>query len=170
MKITKQTRGVRNNNFGNIRKSFPLWKGEIRLSDSREHQFCVFKDYKYGIRALYKLLCTYITKYHLDNVVDIISRYAPSSENNTRSYIAFCDERQPFPHVSTDGLSILYLMSAICEYESEVEISPDEIRVILVEFGLMKPLQRDLFASKPSVKVVESDLTMSNILNGNKYV
>lgn len=170
MKITKQTRGVRNNNFGNIRKSFPLWKGELRVSDSPEHQFCVFKSYEYGICALYKLLCTYIRKYGLNTVPEIINRYAPSSENNTRNYIQFVDDRQPFPQVSTDGLSILYLMSAICEYESEVEISPEEIRVILVNFGLMQPLQRDLFASKPSVKVVETDLSMSDILNGNKYV
>ena len=148
MKITKQTRGVRNNNFGNICRSFPAWKGEIRVGDDLDHRFCVFSDWKYGIRALYKLLCTYITKYGLDNVPDIISRYAPPSENNTRSYMVFCDERQPFPRVTTDGLSILYLMSAICEYESGVEISPDEIRTILVEFGLFQPLQRDLFNQK----------------------
>lgn len=150
MKISKVTRGVRNNNFGNIRRvshAFP-WQGEIRVGDDLDNQFCVFKDYRYGIRALYKLLCTYITKYGLDNVPEIICRYAPPSENNTRSYMAFCDERQPFPRVTTDGLSILYLMSAICEFESGVEISPGEIRLILVEFGLMQPLQRDLFNQK----------------------
>lgn len=144
MKINKQTRGVRNNNFGNICRSFPAWKGELRVGDDLDHRFCVFSDWKYGIRALYLLLCKYIRDYKLVTVADIIERYAPASENNTKNYIAYCDSRQPFPQVSCDGLSILYLMSAIIKYESDVDITPTELTKVLAEFGLRKDIDPKL--------------------------
>ena len=129
-----QCLGCRNNNFGNIKAANFRWLGQEKTaSDSK---FCVFKDYKYGIRALYKLLCTYISKYHLDTTAGIIRRYASPSENATVAYMRFVDDHVSFDHVNTDGLSILQLMSAICMYESMVEISPSEIADILIEFGL----------------------------------
>lgn len=131
-----QCLGCRNNNFGNIKKASFYWLGQEK--SALDPKFCVFRNYKYGIRALYKLLCTYISKYHLDTPSGIIRRYAPPSENATVSYMRFVNDRVSFGNINTDGLSILQLMSAICMYESMVEISPAEIADILIEFGLWK--------------------------------
>lgn len=40
-----------------------------------------------SIRAIYKLLQTYQTKYGLNSVKAIINKYAPPNENNTGNYI-----------------------------------------------------------------------------------
>lgn len=78
-------RGIRNNNAGNIRLSNDNWQG---LKDKQEDSsFFQFVSPEYGIRALSKLLLNYQSRYGLDTVEGIISRYAPSVENNTNSYI-----------------------------------------------------------------------------------
>lgn len=134
MKLNGNTRGIRNCNFGNIRLSTTKWLGEIR--PSRDGSFCTFSDYEYGIRALYILLRTYVKKYGLVLVPDIIARYAPCSENDTKAYIKFVDDRVSFRTIDERGYSMLQLISAICEYESKVEISTTEIHQILQKFNL----------------------------------
>ena len=42
---------------------------------------------EYGIRAAFCILRTYATKYRLCSIRDIITRWAPPSENDTQSYI-----------------------------------------------------------------------------------
>jgi hypothetical protein len=42
---------------------------------------------EWGIRAAFCLLRTYERKYHLNCIADIISRWAPPSENQTAQYI-----------------------------------------------------------------------------------
>lgn len=80
----KRTRGERNNNPGNIRKSTAPWKGKTAGADSAFETFETAQD---GIRALARLLKTYQTRYGLQTVADIINKYAPANENNTRAYI-----------------------------------------------------------------------------------
>ncbi len=79
-------RGIRNNNPGNIRKTagWHRWKGvSPNQTDPEFVQFLTPKD---GIRALAKTLLTYRRVYGLDTVGGIINRWAPPSENDTRSY------------------------------------------------------------------------------------
>lgn len=79
------TRGERNNNPGNIRKSDVRWKGELPVeTDMAFEQFDTADD---GIRALAKLLLNYQKIHELDTVSKIINRWAPPSENDTASYI-----------------------------------------------------------------------------------
>lgn len=79
------TRGLRNNNPGNIRKTGDKWRG---LSATQtDKSFFQFTDAKYGIRAMGKLLKNYQTRYGLKSVNDIINRWAPPVENNTSSYV-----------------------------------------------------------------------------------
>lgn len=78
------TRGERNNNPGNIRISGTPWQGKVQGSDPA---FETFADPVLGIRALAKNLKTYQTKYGLNTVRKIITRYAPASENNTDAYV-----------------------------------------------------------------------------------
>ncbi|MBR4130235.1 MAG: structural protein P5 [Bacteroidaceae bacterium] len=88
------TLGMRNNNPLNIRKvPGTHWKGELPQSSSplrggREGAtFCQFTTLEHGIRAAYQILDTYRRKYHAVCIEDIISRWAPPSENNTEAYI-----------------------------------------------------------------------------------
>lgn len=78
-------RGIRNNNPGNIRHSSAKWDG--LTSEKLDDEFCSFTEMKYGCRALMKLLKTYVTSNKLNTVRGIITRYAPSNENNTNAYI-----------------------------------------------------------------------------------
>ena len=85
--------GIRNNNPLNIRRGKTPWKGEIPHSPSPtgegrgEAAFCKFESIEWGIRAAFCLLRTYSRKYHLTCIADIITRWAPPSENDTSRYI-----------------------------------------------------------------------------------
>jgi len=78
------TRGIRNNNPGNIRKSNIAWLGKIPGNDP---DFETFDTPEHGIRALAVNLKTYQEKYGLNTIYDIISRWAPPSENDTAAYM-----------------------------------------------------------------------------------
>ena len=52
-----------------------------------EAAFCKFESLEWGIRAAFCLLRTYSRKYHLNCIADIITRWAPPSENDTSRYI-----------------------------------------------------------------------------------
>lgn len=82
--VGKLTRGERNNNPGNIRKSNAAWQGKVSGADS---SFETFASPEMGIRALAITLRTYQTKYRLRSVRQIIGRWAPPNENNTEAYI-----------------------------------------------------------------------------------
>lgn len=84
------TRGIRNNNPGNIEHNGTPWQG---LADPpSDGRFCRFKDPTWGIRAIARVLITYQDKRtapdgsKIDTVSEIIERWAPPSENNTDSY------------------------------------------------------------------------------------
>lgn len=78
-------RGIRNNNPLNIRKG-QTWLG---LSPTQsDPSFCQFRTMELGIRAACKIIQTYITKYHLTTVREIIYRWAPPEDgNDTGAYI-----------------------------------------------------------------------------------
>ena len=81
------TRGLRNCNPLNIRRvAGTHWKGEI-MAPVEDRQFCQFTTLEHGIRAAYQILDTYRRKYHAVCIEDIISRWAPPSENDTEAYI-----------------------------------------------------------------------------------
>lgn len=77
-------RGIRNNNPGNIRSGSIKWVGQI---DKDDKGFCIFSSHILGLRALVKLLDTYAKTYKLNTVKKIITRWAPSTENDTGAYI-----------------------------------------------------------------------------------
>lgn len=80
-------RGLRNNNPLNIRRTQSKWLGEVdSLKGQRDTAFCQFSSLVYGYRAAGKLLQTYQKKYKLYVLNQIIGRWAPPCENNTRAY------------------------------------------------------------------------------------
>ncbi len=84
--VYDMTRGLRNNNPGNIRKNITKWLG---LADNQtDPDFFQFATPEYGIRAMAVTLNTYMTRYGLNTIRGMISRWAPPSENDTEAYIA----------------------------------------------------------------------------------
>ncbi len=86
----KQVRGVRNNNPLNIRVGND-WQGEAIIS--KDAEFETFKHAKYGFRAGAKLLRNYQNRYGLVTVRDIIHRFAPPNENDTKNYSGFVADK-----------------------------------------------------------------------------
>lgn len=78
-------RGIRNNNPMNVRKTSIDWQGEVAGVDVEYETFATPGD---GIRAGSRVLLNYKRKHGLDTVAKIISRYAPTTENPTSSYIS----------------------------------------------------------------------------------
>lgn len=78
------SRGIRNNNPGNIRHG-DKWLG--MSADQPDPDFISFTDPVYGLRAIAKILLAYQNKDGLHTVLDMITRWAPPSENNTAAYV-----------------------------------------------------------------------------------
>ena len=81
------SRGLRNNNPGNIRRSKVRYKGEV--PPSRAPEFKEFSSMAYGYRAMFVLLDTYRSRYGLDTIRKMLNRYAPPTENFTNGYVRF---------------------------------------------------------------------------------
>lgn len=86
--VWDKIRGYRNRNPGNIRKGADQWQGLAPASDQTDPAFWRFTDVKFGIRALAKILKTYRANYEADTITEVISRWAPPTENDTPAYIA----------------------------------------------------------------------------------
>ena len=94
MKVQKsmnknQSRGERNNNPLNIRRSADQWEGA--RDKQTDCSFVQFKSMAYGYRAAWKILQSYYghfcSKGMLFQVGNIIGRWAPPQENDTENYI-----------------------------------------------------------------------------------
>lgn len=81
------SRGLRNNNPGNIRRSKVCYKGEVR--PSRDPDFKEFSTMAYGYRAVFVLLDAYRSRYGLATIRQMLNRYAPPTENFTEGYVRF---------------------------------------------------------------------------------
>jgi len=80
-----KSRGIRNNNPGNIRHG-DRWEGLSKKQT--DESFCQFINVKYGIRAIFKILQSYKNNYNIFTIYKIIYRWAPPKDNNdTNSYI-----------------------------------------------------------------------------------
>ena len=80
------TLGLRNNNPLNIRRvAGTKWKGQA--AEQKDKEFVQFASVEYGIRAAFCILNTYRRKYKAVCIEDIINRWAPPSENDTRKYV-----------------------------------------------------------------------------------
>lgn len=77
-------RGIRNNNPLNIRIG-NVWLGEV--DNPTDPNFEQFVSMEYGLRAAFVLLRRYIRHYKRQTITDIITAWAPASENHTQKYI-----------------------------------------------------------------------------------
>ena len=90
--MMKQSRGIRNNNPGNIDyNKNNNWRGQLGIETSAINpRFAKFDKPENGIRALAKLLLNYQRLHKLNTVREIINRWAPPVENITSAYVAAC--------------------------------------------------------------------------------
>lgn len=82
--MMNQPRGLRNNNPGNIRQSGVRFMGEVR--PSQDPAFKQFESMAWGYRTMFVVLNTY-RKRGARTIGDLLTRYAPPSENDTDAYI-----------------------------------------------------------------------------------
>jgi len=124
------TRGIRNHNPGNIDYNpATKWAGQLNHNVAIEPRFCRFESPTYGIRALSKVLITYNKKHGIKNIAGIIMRWAPATENNTKSYIdqvAKACGVDPFAEI--DVIAILpKLVPAIIKHENGQQPYPQDV-------------------------------------------
>lgn len=120
--MNKATRGVRNNNPGNIDYSKAnQWLGQIGIeTDVPNPRFAVFDKPENGIRAIAKLLVGYHAK-GFNTVRKMINRWAPPVENDTGAYVkSVADKLGIDPdmklHISSYMLTVM--ASAIIVHEN----------------------------------------------------
>lgn len=93
---SRMVRGFRNNNPGNIIRTKTLWQGEIPHSENTDARFKQFQTYRDGVRAIVVNLKAYHKKGYR-TIRQIISRWAPPSENKTAPYIAHVSKHSGIP-------------------------------------------------------------------------
>lgn len=118
------TRGLRNNNPGNIEYGAFTKKYGATGSDGR---FATFSTMIEGIRAIAELLVVYSVQPDgkggkIDTVREAISRWAPSNENHTAAYIALvctlldCNQDDEFDF--NDPNFLFWMVTGIGEEEN----------------------------------------------------
>lgn len=121
------TRGLRNNNPGNIRKDGKtVWQGMATAQP--DASFVSFVSPEYGIRALAKVLHTYIAT-GTNTIRAIVTRWAPPSENNTAAYIAAVAAQtgiNPDAPVN-EATHLPALVQAIIKHENGVQPYPPDV-------------------------------------------
>ena len=116
------SRGLRNCNPGNIRRSRVRYRGEVH--PSRDAEFKQFESMAYGYRAMFVLLDTYQRRYSLCTIRQMLNRYAPPSENFTEGYIRFVSQSSGIlPDETIDSRSqrdMIAIVAAMSEIENGV--------------------------------------------------
>jgi len=84
------SRGIRNNNPGNIEKSkTTVWQGQSPAAEQTDPRFLKFVSADYGIRALTRVLDNYKKLHKITTIQGIIERWAPGKDgNNVAAYVA----------------------------------------------------------------------------------
>ena len=91
MNYSKEPRGIRNKKTLNIRHAKQnRWRGLRK--EQTDKSFCQFTEMKWGLRAAIRLMENYIRR-GAQTPRQIISRWAPPSENNTSGYITQACQR-----------------------------------------------------------------------------
>lgn len=124
-----KSRGLRNNNPGNIRKNGIVYQGEI--VPSKDEAFKQFSSMAYGYRAMFTVLHTYARKYGINTIAKMIERYAPATENHTQAYIEAVSEWSGVPatsHLTTTNAEVMIpIVAAMSKVENGV---PAEYREV----------------------------------------
>lgn len=122
-----EPRGIRNRNPGNIRKSETAWRGLAPVQSDPD--FCVFLTMQMGVRATAINILHYVNLHGLKTVRQIITRWAPPSENDTAAYIANVSRIMGVDpdhelRLMGDAVELEELCAAIFRHENGEDIEP----------------------------------------------
>ncbi|MGQ0664382.1 MAG: structural protein P5 [Pseudomonadota bacterium] len=140
--IAKSPRGIRNRNPGNLRRSADPWQG---LADEQsDPHFFVFREAKWGIRAIARTLIAYRDRHGAGTLARIAARWAPAAENDTRAYTAALARALGVPQTERidvhDYAVMRALVEAIVRHENGVQpYTAAEIDAGLVLAGIEPP-------------------------------
>lgn len=116
------SRGLKNNNPGNIRIDNCKWLGEVQPSQDKE--FKQFQTMGWGYRAMFHLINNYSRLHGCNTVRKIITRWAPPTENDTEAYIAaVCRDSHILPDVvitTTNKKCMIPIIAAMSRVENGV--------------------------------------------------
>lgn len=114
-------RGFRNNNPLNIRIG-NTWYGEVENPTDKD--FEQFQNMAFGLRAGFVLMDRYMNRYGLVTIRDIISRWAPTSENHTTKYIEFVSNKSGIGQLETlrfdNKVALCKMVAAMVIYENGI--------------------------------------------------
>ena len=165
---TDLPRGIRNNNPGNI-KAGDSWQG----SAGDDGTFVIFADMSWGTRALATALANMQNR-GLNTIRSLITAWAPSTENDTLSYInAVCADTGIAPDdvLSMDQQTLASLMRAIINHENGENNSLTYVTDQDIQDGLGK-LNSGLLSLFPAAVVAaqQNPGTAAGLLIGAAFV
>ena len=133
------TLGVRNHNPLNIRYvATNKWLGQSKTTPN-VGGFCNFDCMDYGLRAAILLLLTYIRKRGCTTPRQIITRWAPPTENNTELYIqCVCGRADVSPEhpLPTEGSAFNRFVIAMARQESGIRLTESDIERVRKTFNI----------------------------------
>jgi len=115
----RPVKSIRNNNAGNIKDFGIDWRGRDK---NYSGDFVRFLSPVWGFRALAKLLINYQEKHNLNTIAEIMSRYAPDTENPTNSYIEYIEKK--LGHDKNDYLLVRPNLPIILDAIGRFETGP----------------------------------------------
>jgi hypothetical protein len=115
-------RGLRNNNWGNIRLSNINWQGEIKGADD---EFEVFSSPEWGVRAMVRILKNDFKAGK--TLAATINEYAPPHENATSAYVNHVVEDSGVPGDAVpdynDEDTMALIVGAMVEHENGIKMN-----------------------------------------------
>lgn len=133
METKKLSRGERNCNPLNIKKTNIKWHGKI---DGKDPIFETFKDCYYGYRAA--IICLYKHYRNGSNTVNLlINKWAPSTENYTAEYVNYVSELMdlaPNGYFNWSFSNVYLLVHHMSVYENGYIVNREGLTKALHEF------------------------------------
>ncbi len=112
------SRGIRNNNPGNIRRSDDAWLG--LAAEQTDADFFVFDHAVYGVRAMARIFKNYQSRHGLKSIREFINRWAPPVENDTDAYVRAVKRRtgiDPDAEINVEA-NLYLLLPAVIAHEN----------------------------------------------------
>jgi len=157
------TRGVRNNNWLNVKENLKKekenpWQGKVG-SDTVYLQFDTPES---GVRAADKVLQSYKRENNIETIEGVISKWAPELDDNPTDqytdFVASALEQDENAKIDLSDPQIrAELLSAMSVFESEKEVSPDEILSLIEQANTTEEIvTEEVTEEEADIKIVSS--------------
>lgn len=156
-----KSRGLRNNNPGNLVLTSIEWQGKIPNEKNTDKHFEQFTTLVYGIRAMLKDVINDIKK-GKNTVRKLINEYAPPHENDTKAYIEHVANGlgvSPDAKLTRiDGQFLLLLAKSIITKENQASehklVTDEDIKEAILTLGNVSTSQLEVVTTdvKTAVK------------------